>query len=136
MGVDVDEAGGDNVTSGVEGTLGAFTKIADRDNPAVANSNIAAVSGKSRAIYDRAVSNDKIILRHSQVLLSLRWEKAANCRLCLLLSTPAGKTAYASGAWFVLPFPISSRKRKCPSAGRWQTVLENPFDHAPFDAVA
>jgi len=41
--MDVDEAGGDDVASGVKGPLGALPEIADRDNPAVANSNIAAV---------------------------------------------------------------------------------------------
>jgi hypothetical protein len=43
------------VTSGVKGPLGALAEIADRDNPAVANSNIAAVCRKPHAIHDRAV---------------------------------------------------------------------------------
>src|ERR1700730_10671404 len=69
MVVHVDEAGGDDMTSGVKGTLGAFSQIADRDYPTVANTDIASIGGHPHAIYDRAVSNDKIILSHSQILL-------------------------------------------------------------------
>ena len=56
--------GRDDVTSGVKGTLGALPEIADGDNPAVTNSDIAAVRGKPHAVYDRAVLDKQIILSH------------------------------------------------------------------------
>src|ERR1700751_1180135 len=62
--MDVDKARGDDMASGVKGALGALPEIADGDNPAVTNSDIAAVRRKLHAVYDRAVLDKQIILSH------------------------------------------------------------------------
>ncbi len=82
MGVDVDKAGGDDLASSVKGTLGALPEIADRDNPAVADTDVAAVSGDPRAVDDRAVP-DKQIIFHDGPSFLLHLE-SSSCALRLL----------------------------------------------------
>src|ERR1700751_1081016 len=62
--MDVDKARGDDMASGVKGALGALPEIADGDNPALTNSDIAAGRRKLHAVYDRAVLDKQIILSH------------------------------------------------------------------------
>src|SRR5262249_48323590 len=54
MGVHVDEARGDDKAGGIDGFLGVLVDLADGNDAAVLDADVAAIAGNARAIDDRA----------------------------------------------------------------------------------
>jgi hypothetical protein len=61
----VDEAGGYDVTFGVEDLFGAVSNLANGSNLAAGDAHVGAIARESRAVDDGAVANDEIVLHRS-----------------------------------------------------------------------
>jgi hypothetical protein len=58
------EARGDDEAGRVNYARGALLEIAHRDDPATADTNIAAVGRDASAVHNRAVSDNDVVLSH------------------------------------------------------------------------
>ena len=61
VGVDVDEAGGDDEPGGVDGLAAVGLDAADGGDPAVVDGDVALVGGLPRPIDNSAVADDQIV---------------------------------------------------------------------------
>ena len=61
MGVYVDKAGADNAPGGVDGLPGRLPRLAQRDDPAVPDANIAAIAGFAAAVDDGAAGDLDVV---------------------------------------------------------------------------
>ena len=71
MGVDVDEAGGDDLAGRIDLLIGGAVDRADRGDPIALDGEVALVRLSTAAVDDRAVANDHIIMGGHR--LSPRW---------------------------------------------------------------
>src|SRR5271166_612891 len=69
MRVQIDKAGRDDTTGGVENTVGGLAlEPANLGDFAVLDRNVADVAGCARPINNRAALNDDVVIRHSYLL--------------------------------------------------------------------
>ncbi len=74
MGVDVDDAGGDDEAVGVDGTTRGFVDGADRNDAAAAHTDVAGGGGCAGAVDDTTATDNEI--EHSGSS-QLGWSSAA-----------------------------------------------------------
>ena len=69
MGVDVDEAGGDDASPGVDFLRPRARNLSHCDDPPLGDGDVALERGRSRAVEDGAVADDEVMRAHGVSLL-------------------------------------------------------------------